>query len=123
MVPYSEVLRVHGTVNNSTEYVTDVDLYNKTDFWTIANGFGDCEDFALAKRKMFLERGYPSSDLRLCLCRTEEKELHAVLIVKSDRGDLVLDNRHVLPLTKHRLEVLGYTWIKIGIEGKWYEIS
>lgn len=62
------------------------------DVWTVGAREGDCEDFVLAKRKALMDQGFPSGALRVAYVKTTWGEGHAVLVVKTDKGDLVLDN-------------------------------
>jgi len=39
------------------------------------------------------QRGWPISDLLVTVVRTEKGEGHALLTVRTSRGDLILDNR------------------------------
>jgi predicted transglutaminase-like cysteine proteinase len=55
------------------------------------DGYGDCEDYALLKRRMLIESGWPREALLLTVVRGEG-EGHAVLTVTTDKGDYVLDN-------------------------------
>ena len=66
---------------------------------TLSRGFGDCEDFALAKMGLLLVLGIPSDDMYLVLLRDQRRVAHAVLAVKRDGRLFVLDNRtdKVLP--------------------------
>jgi predicted transglutaminase-like cysteine proteinase len=67
--------------------------YGRADYWTIpTDGYGDCEDYALAKRKALVEAGFSPRALRIAVARSKEGEAHAVLTVATDRGDYVLDN-------------------------------
>jgi hypothetical protein len=85
---------VNGTVNRTTREVTDLELYGREDVWAYpVDGRGDCEDFALAKRRDLIARGWPSSVLLVTVVRDERGEGHAVLTVVTDRGDYILDNR------------------------------
>ena len=63
------------------------------DVWDVNVAEGDCEDFALTKRNRLIAMGWPSRSLRIAVAKTAWGEGHAVLVVKTDRGDLVLDNR------------------------------
>ena len=90
---WGELLQVNGDVNASVLPVTDHDLYGVEEFWTFPNGFGDCEDIALAKRRALIERGWPASTLLMAVARQANGEGHAVLMVRTDRGDLILDNQ------------------------------
>jgi predicted transglutaminase-like cysteine proteinase len=62
------------------------------DEWRLPTSEGDCEDFAILKKGELLERGWPASALLLTVV-TLAGEGHAVLTVRTDKGDLVLDNR------------------------------
>jgi predicted transglutaminase-like cysteine proteinase len=68
------------------------------DVWKIGGSTGDCEDYALTKRAALLRKGFPSSSLLMTSVVTRRGELHAVLMVRTDRGDFVLDN--LSPLVK-----------------------
>ena len=63
------------------------------DLWQVNVKSGDCEDFALTKRSKLVSMGWSSRALRIATAVTRSGEGHAVLIVRTDRGDLVLDNR------------------------------
>jgi predicted transglutaminase-like cysteine proteinase len=62
------------------------------DTWSLAPREGDCEDYAITKRHALIARGWPASVLRLAVARTAWGEGHLVLVVRTDKGDLVLDN-------------------------------
>lgn len=57
------------------------------------NGYGDCNKYALAKRRELIALGWPREALLLTVATTEHGEGHLVLVVTTSRGDLVLDNR------------------------------
>ena len=54
---------------------------------------GDCEDFQLLKRRMLVERGLSRRAMRMTVVIDELGEGHAVLTVRTDRGDYILDNK------------------------------
>lgn len=62
------------------------------DEWRLPTSTGDCEDFAILKKHELLKRGWPSAALLLTVARSGGVG-HVVLAVRTDRGDLVLDNR------------------------------
>lgn len=80
------------------------------DLWSIDVASGDCEDYALAKRHELIRSGFPSRAVRLAVGETSAGEAHAVVIVKTDRGDLALDNRADTPQTVNKLDIV---WKKI----------
>ncbi|TBY73578.1 transglutaminase-like cysteine peptidase [Rhizobium leguminosarum] len=63
------------------------------DVWKVNVRSGDCEDFALTKRSRLIAMGWSSRALRIATAYTSSGEGHAVLVVRTDKGDLVLDNR------------------------------
>ncbi|NKK49107.1 transglutaminase-like cysteine peptidase [Rhizobium leguminosarum] len=63
------------------------------DVWKVNVPSGDCEDFALTKRSRLIAMGWSSRALRIATAYTPSGEGHAVLVVRTDKGDLVLDNR------------------------------
>jgi Predicted periplasmic protein len=90
---WQQLLAVNATFNQQIVPVTDADLYQVDEFWTYPNGYGDCEDYVLAKRRALIEAGWPASTLLITVVKQANGEGHAVLLVRTDRGDLVLDNQ------------------------------
>ena len=57
-------------------------------------GFGDCEDFSIAKMALLRMVGIPDDDMFLVLLRDRHRRIdHAVLAVRRDGRTWVLDNR------------------------------
>lgn len=84
---------INKEVNHRIRPMNDLDHYGRAEYWNIpSDGYGDCEDYALTKRKNLIEKGLPASALRIAIVRTPKGEGHAVLTVSTDRGDYVLDN-------------------------------
>lgn len=118
---WRQLCAVNGEVNGDTRYTVDAALYGRPDFWEVADGAGDCEDYALAKRAKLRELGWPEDALRLATC-TYHGEGHAVLTIDTDAGCYVLDNRypqpqpwHVLPYVWHKREApTGQGWVDIS---------
>ena len=91
---FRELDQVNTSVNTSIQPVTDLELYGKVEYWTYpTNKKGDCEDYVLLKRRILMEHGWPESTLLITVVRDENNEGHAVLTVRSDKGDFVLDNK------------------------------
>lgn len=78
--------------------------------WTLAPKRGDCNDYAVTKRHELLQRGLPSSAMRLAVVRTTEGEGHLVLVVATRKGDLILDN---LTDEIRSWKETEYRWLKI----------
>lgn len=89
---WKTMLKINYTVNTTIKPMTDMDLYGVEEKWAIPTTAGDCEDFALLKRKELIEAGFSPSDLLMTVVLQPNGEGHAVLTVRTDRGDFVLDN-------------------------------
>nr|WP_246102817.1 transglutaminase-like cysteine peptidase [Rhizobium straminoryzae] len=89
---WRKIVDVNYTVNTTIQPATDQELYGVEERWTYPTTAGDCEDFALLKRKMLIEEGFDASDLLMTVVLQPNGEGHAVLTVRTDRGDFVLDN-------------------------------
>lgn len=119
LVPDGEALqtqlnRVNREVNAEITPVSDRRENDFGDTWKIAISKGDCEDIALAKRKRLISLGWSPRALRIAVTRTPSGEGHAVLVVKTTRGDLVLDNRDNAIRDWKKTDL---TWLKIQSEG------
>lgn len=89
----SELDDVNRYVNRKIQPVTDLELHGVTEYWTLPTDKGDCEDYALLKRHILIERGWPVSSLLMTVVRDEKGEGHAVLAARTAQGDFVLDNK------------------------------
>jgi len=90
---WAQLLSVNTYFNDTIVPISDEDLYHVTEYWTYPAGYGDCEDIALAKRRELIADGWPASALLMSVVKQANGEGHAVLLVRTDRGDLVLDNQ------------------------------
>jgi predicted transglutaminase-like cysteine proteinase len=94
------VRRVNRRVNAAVTPMTDLAQFGRVEVWTLPeSGAGDCEDFALAKRAALIAAGVPRGALSIAVADDPIDGGHAVLLVRTDRGDYVLDNRtdRILP--------------------------
>ena len=91
---FRELDQVNTAVNTAVTPVTDLDHYGQAEVWAYpSDNKGDCEDYVLQKRRILIERGLPESALLITVVRDENNEGHAVLTVRTDAGDFVLDNK------------------------------
>lgn len=88
----AELKTVTVSVNRQIREMSDMASLGKGDDWRLPNGVGDCEDFAILKKQELIRRGWPPSTLLLTVV-TRGGEGHAVLTVRTDKGDFVLDNK------------------------------
>ena len=102
---WAAIVEVNRSINAAIEPSTDQDHWRAADRWDYpTDGKGDCEDYVLLKRKILMERGFPRQALLVTVVIDQAGDGHAVLTVKTDHGDFVLDNM--------RDEVLA--WVKTG---------
>lgn len=116
--------RVNRSVNHAITPEDDEKHYGRAEFWNIpTDGFGNCKDYALTKRRDLINAGLSERALRIAIVITPRNNRHAVLTVVTDRGDLVLDNLtdEIRPWTE-----AGYQWIARqdgGGEGGWVTLA
>jgi predicted transglutaminase-like cysteine proteinase len=92
---WRDLVRVNKWVNETIKPLTDLEHWGVVERWSYPDdGYGDCEDYALLKRRMLIEAGWPREALLLTLVRGADGEGHAVLTVTTDKGDYVLDNQN-----------------------------
>jgi len=90
---YRKIARINAWVNENIDPIADVDHWSAVDQWDYpSDGKGDCEDFALLKRRMLIEEGFPRQALLLTVVKEKNGDGHSVLTVKTNRGEFVLDN-------------------------------
>ena len=88
----AELKGVNNSVNRRIKERSDLASTAKADDWRLPTDEGDCEDFAILKKAELMKRGWSASALLLTVA-TLHGEGHTVLTVRTDKGDLVLDNR------------------------------
>jgi predicted transglutaminase-like cysteine proteinase len=90
---WQQLVGTNNRLNSEIVPVTDEQHYKVGEFWTYPDGYGDCEDIALAKRQALINEGWAPSTLLMTVVRERNGAGHAVLMVRTDRGDLILDNQ------------------------------
>lgn len=83
------MIQVNSRVNGSMRYKAETGMI---DDWKIGGRTGDCEDYALTKRAQLISKGVPAGALRIATTKTRRGEPHAILVVRTSKGDFVLDN-------------------------------
>src|SRR5918997_2346963 len=92
---WTDLTRINKWVNERIKPMTDLDHFGVVEKWTYpTDGQGDCEDYVLLKRRMLMEAGWPREALLITVVRDRKGDGHAVLTVKTNKGELVLDNQH-----------------------------
>ena len=91
---WRDLVRVNNWVNETIKPLTDLEHWGVVEKWSYPDdGYGDCEDYVLLKRKMLMTAGWPREALLITVVRDKKDDGHAVLMVKTDKGDFVLDNQ------------------------------
>lgn len=119
-----EIERVDKWVNAHVKPVSDMEHWGVIDQWDYpADGKGDCEDYALFKRKILIGEGFPRQGLLMTVVKDEHNDGHAILTVKTNAGDFVLDNLNdeVKPwnrtgyrFVKRQSQTDQNVWLQIG---------
>jgi predicted transglutaminase-like cysteine proteinase len=120
---WNEIVKINDTVNRDVKPMSDIDHYGKDEVWAYPDdGFGDCEDYVLEKRRELMRKGISLSDLLITVVKKKDGEGHAVLTVRTNRGDYILDNltNEVRPWTS-----TPYRYLKrqaIDNTGRWVTV-
>lgn len=89
---WQEIITVNASVNERIMPRTDMEVWGKEEYWEYPTTAGDCDDYMLLKRRELLTLGIPANTLLMTVVRQPNGEGHAVLTVRTDRGDFILDN-------------------------------
>ena len=104
------VSAINAAVNAAVRPMSDFDIYGRDEVWAYPDqGVGDCEDYVLEKRRQLSDSGISLANLLITVVRKPDGEGHAVLTLRTDRGDLILDNLRdeILPWYE-----TGYRYLK-----------
>lgn len=101
--------RVNSEVNSAVRPADDRSTTGKEDDWSLpVAGKGDCEDYALMKKKRLIDAGFRSDHLALTVVLDRSGGNHVVLMARVGGGDYVLDN---LAGSVRSWEKTGYTFV------------
>lgn len=119
---WKQMVDVNAYSNSTITPVTDLEGFGVEEHWVYPTSFGDCEDYVLMKRHMLIQKGWPPSALLITVVLQANGEGHAVLTVRTDKADYILDNLNGKILPWHETE---YTYLKRQSEkhsGRWTKI-
>lgn len=76
--------------------------------WRVGVAAGDCDEYAATKRNLLIRAGIPASAIRFAYVKVRG-EGHAIVVVRTSRGDFVLDNLHrsVRPLAQTGYRIIS----------------
>lgn len=121
---WGELVRINRWANDNIKPVTDMEHWGVVERWDYpTDGYGDCEDYVLLKRQMLMKAGWPSSALLVTVVRDRKGDGHAVLTVKTDKGEFILDNQEERVLAwsetgyrfvKRQSQMNPNVWVSLG---------
>jgi len=92
---WKDLVRINKWVNDTVKPITDLEHWGVVERWSYPeDGYGDCEDYVLLKRRMLMQSGWPRQALLITVVRDKRGDGHAVLTIKTDKGEFVLDNQN-----------------------------
>lgn len=117
------ITHINLSVNERIKPMTDMEIYGVEEYWAYPKTVGDCEDYVLQKQAELAAAGIPLSNLLITVVRKPDGEGHAVLTVRTEQGDYILDN-----LTDEVLnwQDTDYTYLKRQANnhtGRWVTID
>lgn len=121
---WAAMVDINNAVNVSVKPMTDMEIYGQEEYWAYPdNGAGDCEDYALEKRRRLMALGVPAGNLLITVARQPNGDGHAVLTVRTSMGEFILDNLESRVLAWTDTE---YTYLKRQSDrnsGVWVQIN
>jgi predicted transglutaminase-like cysteine proteinase len=107
---WADMVKVNTWVNDNIKPLTDLEHWGVVERWNYPDdGYGDCEDYVLLKRRMLMRAGWPRAALLITVVRDKKGDGHAVLTVKTNHGEFILDNQESQVLTWNKT---GYHFVK-----------
>lgn len=106
---WAALVRINGSVNRSIRPMSHTGD-TTYDTWRILPRAGDCNDYAVSKRHELIAAGWPTRAVLLSEVVTSWGEHHLVLLVRTDRGDFVLDNLRPQVM---RWTAADYRWVRV----------
>jgi predicted transglutaminase-like cysteine proteinase len=107
---WEDMVKVNTWANENIQPITDLEHWGVVEQWDYPDdGKGDCEDYVLLKRRMLMQAGWPREALLITVVRDKKGDGHAVLTVKTNRGEFILDNQEPEILAWNKT---GYKFVK-----------
>ena len=119
---WKKLIQVNYSVNKAIKPLTDYEIHGVEERWSYPRNVGDCEDYVLLKRNMLMRAGFSPADLLITVVRQPDGSGHAVLTVRTDLADYILDNMRDKVLLWSETE---YTFLKRQSSrhsGKWTKL-
>lgn len=117
------MVMMNNRINAAITPKTDMEIWGVNELWSYPETVGDCEDYVLLKRHVLIQAGFAPSNLLITVVRQPNGDGHAVLTVRTNKGDFVLDNLRNDVLNWRDTE---YTYLKrqsTRHAGRWESIA
>jgi predicted transglutaminase-like cysteine proteinase len=129
---WTELSQINTIANREIDPVGDEDHYriyeqDILNWWTYPDdGRGNCNDYVILKRKLLIEAGWPKAALLMTVVVDQHGDGHLILMVRTDRGDLILDNmreeivlwdRTGYRFVKRQSALDPNDWVSIQVQG------
>ncbi|MBU3889107.1 transglutaminase [Methylosinus sporium] len=91
---WARLNEINRAVNAAIEPLSNLEHWGTiADHWDYpVDGKGDCKIYALEKRRLLMEMGFPRQALLMTIVRDKNDQGHAILTARTSRGDFILDN-------------------------------
>jgi predicted transglutaminase-like cysteine proteinase len=119
-----KIARINSAVNAEITPATDREMWGAEERWDFpSEGRGDCEDYVLLKRARLMAEGFARESLLITVVTDLQGDGHAVLTLKTDRGDYILDNMNdevklwretPYGFVKRQSELDQNVWVSLG---------
>jgi predicted transglutaminase-like cysteine proteinase len=120
---WSAIVEINVGVNHTITPMTDQEIHGVEEVWSYPTTLGDCEDYVLLKRRLLSERGFDLSQLLITVVLQPDGSGHAVLTVRTDRGDFVLDNMRDRVMLWSDTEYVFLKRQSLAHAGQWSKIN
>jgi predicted transglutaminase-like cysteine proteinase len=121
---WAEIVEINNLVNTMVTPRTDWELWGVEEYWAYPyQGYGDCEAYALEKRRLLMKAGVPASSLLMTVAMQRNGEGHAVLTVHTSMGDFILDNLEPRVLRWHETEYEILKRVSARHAGQWVGVK
>lgn len=105
------VNQVNRKANRTVRAISDQQQYRTAERWALpSKRGGDCEDYALYKKLELIKAGFAADQLLIATVLDRRGGSHAVLVLRTGKQDLVLDN---LTNTIKPWQKTGYTFLRL----------
>lgn len=102
---------INRRVNRRVREISDLAQYGRSEYWGLPTNLGgDCEDFAMLKKKLLIQQGVNALRLLIATVLDRGGNSHAVLVMRTNDGDFILDNLDDRIL---HWQSTGYTFLRM----------